>query len=226
MQRRGVLPPDAPDPRIDLARRVRELAVPILGLVPQPSLEDTGSLDVAEGSDASGLLDASVGVTYTLWRNPDDRSDPVNLAALTPEIRAALERTTPWPRPQWLIEHIERQRYPQLWLAVRTTWRRDGGIDLAEALVDHFDDVVGRDDGEDWADHRSAALRAAEEALRATTIQIDAVTSEAVEMDSHETLYAIGAHASPTTVATVVLPRRELRYVDIALATRPPGPFD
>jgi len=226
MRRSGVLPEDAPDPRIARVQRLLELPTSVLGLVPQPSVEDTDTLDLAEGSDAAGLLDVSVGITYTLWRNPADHSDPVNLAALTPEMRAIIEQTTPWPRPQWLIEHIERQRYPQLWLAVRTTWRRDGGVNLTEALIDHLEDVAGRGDGEHWADRRSVALRAAEATRRDTTIEVNGATRDAVEIGTHPPLYAVGTRVSPTTVATVVLPRRDLRYVEIALATRQPGPFD
>lgn len=224
MRRGGLLPANAPDPRIARAEHVRALPMTVLGLRPQPSLEDTDTLDLTEGSDASGLLDVAVGVTYTLWRNPEDRSDPVNLATLTPELRDAIERTTPWPRPQWLIDHIERQRYPQLRLAVRTTWRRGSGISLAEALVDHLEDVAAPGDGRNWASRRSASLRAVEETRRDITIEVNGAARKAVEVDSDPSLYAIGVRLSPATLATVVLPRRELRYVDIALATRRLGP--
>lgn len=36
----GILPEDAPDPRIEQAEELKLMPVPVMGLVPQPSLED------------------------------------------------------------------------------------------------------------------------------------------------------------------------------------------
>lgn len=58
------------------------MPIPVMGLTPQPSLEDTNSVGVSYGLDDRGYNEMTASITYTLWRNPDDRSDPVNLADL------------------------------------------------------------------------------------------------------------------------------------------------
>ena len=86
----------------------------------------------------------TVSVTYTLWRNPIDRPDPINLADLDEQARRALEAVPPWPRPAWLVEQVERMRYPQLWEAVRTTWNRDASerSSVRSVLVDHVNYIL------------------------------------------------------------------------------------
>lgn len=63
----------------------------------------------------------TVSMSATLWRNPVNKSDPVNLADLDEATRRALDEVPPWPRPAWLVESVERMRYPMLWEAVQTT---------------------------------------------------------------------------------------------------------
>ncbi|TWP33659.1 hypothetical protein [Leekyejoonella antrihumi] len=60
-------------------------------------------------------MDFSLSIRYPLWRNPADRADPVYLAELDEEKRSAIE-TVP-PRPRWLIDQVQRMRYPQPWEA-------------------------------------------------------------------------------------------------------------
>src|SRR5262249_7606316 len=112
----GILGEDAPDPRLEWIEQARQMPVPIIGLVPQRHREDWGAIGVGTGT-RNGVLDmCEVSVGYTLWRNPDDHDDPVNLASLDfPD-----ESEPPWPRPQWLIEQVRRMRYPMLWECVRT----------------------------------------------------------------------------------------------------------
>ena len=102
------------------------LPVPARGLVPQASLEDDGHLALTMQGQTQGqgetMTAMSVGVGYLLWRNPHDRSDPVNLADLDDQTRRSLDEVPPWPRPTWLIEAVERMRYPRLSEAVRTSW--------------------------------------------------------------------------------------------------------
>ncbi len=119
----GFLPEDAPDPRIAQAEKVKLLPVPVMGLVVQPNLEALGM----PGTMIAGMPEPShmtVSVSYTLWRNPADRFDPANLAELDESTRRALDGPFPVPRPAWLVERVERMRYPMLWEAVRTTWHR------------------------------------------------------------------------------------------------------
>ena len=118
----GIVPEDAPDPRQELIARLRQMPVSILGLAPQPHVEDWGGFG-AQASERNGAIEQmSALLTYTLWRNPDDPTDPANLAELNKDTRAALDTSPPWSRPRWLLEGGERMRYPTLWEAVRTTW--------------------------------------------------------------------------------------------------------
>ena len=66
----GILPEDAPDPRVEQAEQLKFMPIPVMGLVPQPSLEDADSIGLAYGQDNRGYSDMSVSVTYALWRNP------------------------------------------------------------------------------------------------------------------------------------------------------------
>ncbi len=195
-----------------------------MGLVRQPALDDDDDFGVSMGRDDSGLVDFSAAITYTLWRNPADRSDPINLARLDDATRALFERPT--PRPPWLAERLESLRYPKLWEAVRTTWTREapGASWLADQLLQHLDYILmnqydaDEDDSTDPGDpppDRPPAMN------HDATVRVDNVETPAVEVDSDAHLYAIGVRISPTTVATAVLPRDELRYIDIAFQRRP-----
>lgn len=140
----GILPEDAPDPRVEQAEGLKLMPIPVMGLVSQPSLEDTDTVGLAYGQDDRGYSEMTVSVTYTLWRNPIDRPDPINLADLDEQARRALEAVPPWPRPAWLVEQVERMRYPQLWEAVRTTWNRDASerSSVRSVLVDHVNYIL------------------------------------------------------------------------------------
>lgn len=90
----GILPSDAPDPRAGWAERLKLMPIPVMGLAPQPSLEDTDSVGVTYGQDDRGYNEMTASITYTLWRNPDDRSDPVNLADLNEKTRRSIEEVS------------------------------------------------------------------------------------------------------------------------------------
>lgn len=231
----GVLPPDAPDPRIELAERVRALPFAVYELAPQPALEDHDSLGYTEVGGIGGTTQVAVSISYTLWRNPDDHEDPVNLAELDEGTREALDEPPPWPRPAWLIEQAERMRYRMLWEAVRTTWTREPGEydSLPNQLVQHVNHILmnrsrpelaipdGPPTGPPpydgpWRPRLSAVNPAAR-------IEIDGTTVDAVEIDTDPFVYGIGAQISPEIVVTVVIPRAELPFVRIALATRAAG---
>ena len=125
MRSAGFLPEDAPDPRLAQAEKVRLMPVPVLGLVPQPSLDDINMESTTTSSGDSGMSQMSVSINYTLWCNPLDHSDPANLAELDESTRRALDEPAPHPRPAWLVEQVARMRYPMLWEAVRTSWHRE-----------------------------------------------------------------------------------------------------
>jgi hypothetical protein len=227
MQFAGVVHPDAPDPMDELRARVRTMAFPVMGLTPQPTVEDHGSFGLSDGHDANGLSEQSVSISYTLWRNPDDRADPANLADLDEQTRASLDHEPPWPRPAWLVEGAQRMRYPQLWEVVRTTWNRDRSeyTSLSHQLVGHTNYVLmnqfrmelGLQSGpmtdRDW--------QVTEPAVNPTAkLEIDGRSVSASEIDTDPFVYAIGAQISPDVVVTVVVSRVDLPYVRIALTTR------
>src|SRR5690606_12749222 len=143
MQFAGILPEDAPDPRRDRAEALKAMPIPVIGLVEQRTLElaDTGLSSQSDGTSFSMM---TVAESSTLWRNPDDRSDPINLADLDDATRRALDEVPPWPRPSWLIEEVERMRYPRLMEAVRTTWQREETeyTTRDRLIVDHANHIL------------------------------------------------------------------------------------
>jgi hypothetical protein len=169
-----------------------------------------------------------VSVSYTLWRKPDDRADPANLAELDPQTRAALDDEPPWPRPAWLLETVQRLRYPQLWEVVRTTWHRNTSeysylshqlaAHANHILMNRFPDELGLHPGSladrTWQVPASAVNPEA-------TLEIDEREVSASEIDADPLVYAVGAQLSPAVVVTVVLPRVDLPYIFLALQTRP-----
>lgn len=227
----GVLPPDAPEPGDERSERVRALPFPIYGLVPQRSLEEHDPPGLTEMGGTHGPMQMSVAITYTLWRNPDDQDDPVNLAEYPEHSRAALYEEPPWPRPRWLVAHVKRMRYRTLSEAVRTTWTREPWEyatlpnqlvhHVNHILMNHFRAELGLPDGppsgppheEPW----QARLSAVNPHAR---VEIDGSTLDAIEIDTDPFVYGIGAQLSPETVVTVVIPRVELPHVRIALARR------
>jgi hypothetical protein len=183
--------------------------------------------NVMSSQGTAGLRQMSVSINYTLWRNPDDRSEPVNLADLDDSTRRAVDQPSPVPRPAWLIEQVERMRYPMLWEAVRTTWTRDMSKFSAPSrlLVDHanhiltnrFRDELGlSDEGAD----RFAAPLAERTVNTRTTVTVDGIETHALEIDTDPFVYAIGVQLTASTVLTAVVPRDDLGYVRLEFARR------
>ncbi|GAA5209716.1 hypothetical protein GCM10025774_23850 [Microbacterium kyungheense] len=228
-----MLPPDAPDPMDGLRDRVRALPFPVMGLAPQPSIEDFDAFSLAETSGADGASSITVGLNYTLWRNPDDRDDPVNLADLDDEARAGLDVDPPWPRPTWLLDYVERLHHPQLSEAVWTTWDRDPSEQTTPArhLVDHVNHVLMNGFREELGlpvgppppgyDPFAGDWRVTASAVNPrATLEVDGTEREASEIDTDPFVYGIGVRLAPDRVATVVVARDHLPYLRVALATR------
>lgn len=223
----GVLPEDAPDPRMEASRQLLDLPFPLMGLSPQPTIEDTKAPAITQGADAQGRSHLAVGLSYRLWRNPQDRADPLNLKDLDESERAAIDSVPPWPRPAWLVEYVEMMRYPLLWEAVRTSWARTPSpyTSPRRQLVDHtnyilmnqFREVLGLPSGPTtdgpWQ-VREASVNAA------ATLEIDGNVVPAFEIDTDPFVYAIGAQLRPDVVTTVVISREHLPYVHVALSTQ------
>lgn len=223
----GLLPPDAPDPRIAAEARLQQIAFPVLGLEPQPALEDYGDIGFEESTGPSGLHELTVGLSYLLRRDPAHPDDPINLVDPEDASRPELMVDPAWPRPEWLVRMTERMRYPHLWEAVWTTWTRDrvGAADLPARLVHHANHVLmnrfheelgvpfGAFDDPSWKVKESAVNPA-------VAITVDGVRFAASEIDTDPFVYAVGVTLDDARVATVVVPRDELPYVRLALHTR------
>ncbi|WP_156366435.1 hypothetical protein [Microbacterium sp. No. 7] len=228
MRSLGVLPPDAPDPRDATSARLRTLSFPVMGLAPQRTIEDDGAIGFTEGSGGDGgVWHVAVSVGYALWRNPDDRDDPVNLADLDERTRASLEEEPPWPRPAWLVEAAQRMRYRRLWETVRTSWHRDRDerTTLERQLVDHVNYVLMNSFREELGLQpgplTDRAWMVSETSVRrGVTLVVDGDAHDACEIDTDPFVYAIGARLSDELVVTVVVPRDDLHHVRIALVTR------
>ena len=222
----GVVPADAPDPFAHAEERVRALPFPVWGFVPQRSIEDDRAPGLGMTSYGEGFGRIEVALGYTVWRNPDDHDDPVNLAELDERTRAALDEVPPWPRPDWLVQGVERMRYPRLSEAVRTTWRREPAPgDLVDEIVHHANHILmnrfreelglpaGPTTTTDWQVTPTAVNPT-------SSIMIDGTQMPSVEIDTDPFVYAIGVRIADDLIVTAVLPREFLPLLKIELARR------
>ncbi|MET3175117.1 UNVERIFIED_ORG: hypothetical protein ABIB52_002979 [Arthrobacter sp. UYCu721] len=223
----GILPEDAPDPRVEQAERLKLMPIPVMGLVPQPSLEDTDTVGLGYAQDARGYSEMTASVTYTIWRNPIDRSDPINLSDLDEQTRRAIEDVPPWPRPAWLVEQVERMRYPQLWEAVRTTWHRDSSerTSVRSMLVDHVNYILMNQyrhelelSNNPWDQPAPAVTDLTVNGQ--VSVLVNGVEVPAAEVDTDPFVYGIGAELAGGGVVTAVLPRAELKLIQVQFTTR------
>jgi hypothetical protein len=224
----GVVDEHEPDPRLRWREQARRMPMPIVGLVSQPHLEDWGAIGMGSGT-RNGVLDScEASISYTLWRNPDEPDDPVNLAELDDEQSRALEAEPPWPRPQWLVEQVRRMRYPMLWECVRTQWSREPGVfDTVQArlvahvnhiLVNQFRQtrVVGDDppyEVDNPVDERCVEPR--------IPVLVDGIARDGVRIDTDPHVYGLAVDLDARTVLTAAIPRDALPYLEIAFAVRP-----
>jgi len=224
----GIAGEDEPDPRLRWREQARGLPVPIVGLVPQPHLEDWDAIGVASGTRAGVLESCEVSIGYTLWRNPDDPADPVNLAELDDQQRRALAAEPAWPRPPWLVEQLRRMRYPMLWDCVRTRWslEPDESDTVESWLVAHVNDVLTnhfrpeRVASDDRPYELDGPVRE-QCAQRGIPILVDGVTRDGFRIDTDPHVYGLAAALDPHTVLTAAIPRDALPYLEIAFAARP-----
>ena len=225
----GVVGDDEPDPRLRWHEQARRLPMPIVGLVPQPHLEDWGAIGVGSGT-RNGVLDScEANVSYTLWRNPDEPDDPVNLAELDEQQRRALEAAPAGPRPRWLVEQVRRMRYPMLWECVRTQWSREpGGFDTVQTqLVAHVNHILVNQFRQPWVvgddppyevdnpvDERCVEAR--------IPVLIDGIARDGFRIDTDPHVYGLAVDLDARTVLTAAIPRDAMPYLQIAFAVRQP----
>lgn len=225
----GVVPEDAPDPRFEREELASTMPVPIIELVPQAAVE-FASFSVSTSSDGRAVNEMTVAVSATLWRNPTDKSDPVNLADLDDSTRRALDEDPPWPRPAWLIEAAERMRYPMLWEAVQTTWHLEESerSSLDAVLVHHVNHILMNEFREeaglglhDWDSPGMASERVVRHGV---DVLIDGALVSGAEIDTDPFVYAIGATLPSGGILTAVVPRDHLPYLRLEFRQRPLDP--
>lgn len=225
----GFLPEDAPDPSVASEARLRAVAFPVFPLRPQPALTRLPITGFTQMSGWAGHEELTVEFSYTLWRYPEDRSDPRNELELDEKTRRSLEEEPPWGRPAWLVEQAQLFRYPMLWSAVRTAWQASPDPErhaLAPLLVDHTNDVLrnvyreelglpaipaGFPDAGGWS--------ATPTAVSAASLTVDGRDRSALHIDTDPFVYAIGFREDDNLVCTVVLPRDSLSFLDLGITT-------
>ncbi|WP_127476404.1 hypothetical protein [Microbacterium sulfonylureivorans] len=226
MQFTGVLPEDAPDPRLEREQLVKTMPIPVMEFAPQAALEFP-DFSVTTTGNGSGLDEMSVSISATLWRNPVDKSDPVNLAELDDTTRRSIEEIPPWPRPAWLIEHVERMRYPVLMEAVQTTWQRQDSerSTLDARLVHHANHILMnqfRDElGLGVHDWDSPAFTSERVVRHGVQVLIDGACLSGAEIDTDPFVYAVGAKLPTGGTLTVVVPREHLPHLTLEFVQRP-----
>lgn len=225
---------DAPDPSVESEARVRALSFPVFRLRPQPSLTRIAGASFMEmGAPAGmgapiGLAESSVSFSYTLWRHPDDHSDPRNEIELDPAIRRSIEEEPPWGRPAWLIEQAQIFKYPMLWEAVQTSWQASPDPErhsLAQQLIDHANHVLRNRFREELglpvlpSEEDDGGWEAKTSAVRDAFVTVDGQDRPAVQIDTDPFVYAVGFRVDENVVCTTVVPRGSLPLIDVALTT-------
>lgn len=226
MEYGGVVPTDAPDPSIEAEARLRSLDFPVFQLKPQPSLTRVPIVGYVESNGPAGQDELSVLFTYTLWKYPDDHSEPRNEIELDERTRRSIEEEPPWGRPAWLIEQSQIFRYPMLWEAVRTARYASPDRELhslPQQLVEHtnhvlrnsFREELGLPAGPSTHNDWNATATAVTEA----SVNVDGRDRPAVQIDTDPFVYAVGFRVDEHVVCTSVLPRESLPFLDLFLTT-------
>ncbi|GAA1212394.1 hypothetical protein [Rhodoglobus aureus] len=221
----GVLPEDAPDPRARHAELLKRMPIPVVEFVAQPSVQVT-DISVNSATDRYGCSAMTASVSATLWRNPDNKSDPVNLADLDDDSRHAIEEVPPWPRPAWLIERVESMRFPSLWEAVQTNWHREESElnALDSLLIQHTNYILMNQFREELGlsarDWDAPAPLSERTATRPIDVSIDREAVSGIEIDTDPFVYAVGAKLANGGTLTAVIAREHLPFITVQFASR------
>ncbi|MDN3311766.1 hypothetical protein QWJ90_12585 [Microbacterium oryzae] len=231
MQYVEVAPENMPDPRVEALEKLREMPVPAMTLIPQPHAELSDLPGIQQSRDSRGISEMSVSFSYTLIRNPEDRSSPENLTTLDEDTKRALDEfPSSSSRPEWLTELTEQLRYPRLWEAVRTSWFRDEtDYSTPDAvLVEHVNHVLRNSyRAERGLEGRAGSLPPAPDVTtRAVqhhgSLTLEGVPLNALVVDTDPHVYAIGATTRNGGIVTVVLPREEIERIQVELQAHLP----
>ena len=209
-----------PPPTVDEVARL--FSVPMMSFVAQPSLQELAVGTTASSSNGGAMTLDSVSLTYTLWLNPLDRNDPVNLADLSDSEREALDAPPVRPLPKWMMERRELMRYPMLWEAVLTTRKSDAEWQTPEStLVGHVNHVVMNT----FREQRVVGgipgeldSPVTERHIQPGTVPVDGVDVPAMRIDTDPHVYAVGADLGDR-ILTAVVARDHLSSVTMAFVT-------
>jgi len=210
-----------PPPTVDEVAAL--FTVPMMSFVAQPSLQELAVGTTGSSSNGGEMTLDSVSLTYTLWRNPRDRNDPVNLGDLSESDRQALDAPPVRPLPDWMMERRELMRYPMLWEAVLTTRNSDAEWQTPEStLVGHVNHVLTnafRDQRVVGGIPGELDSPVTERHIQPVTIPVDGVDVPAMQIDSDPNVYAVGADLGDR-ILTAVVSRDHLSSVTMAFVTR------
>jgi len=213
-----------PPPTVDTAAAV--FGAPVIGFVTQPSLSEFGVATSGSSTNGGPVVPDSLSISYTLWRNPQDHDDPVNLAELSGFERDSLEEEPVRPLPAWMLEFRRLARYPSLWEAVMTTrvrdpaWQTPTSVLVAHTnyvLTNTFRDqrVVGGVTGE-------LDSPVAEHHLERASVSLDGIDVPGWRIDTDPHVYSVGADLGDR-ILTAVVARDHLPQVILAFETRAGG---
>lgn len=229
MEFAGFLPEDAPDPRAASEARLRAVSFPVFELLPQPAVTRLPITGFTETSGWAGHEELTVEFSYTLWRYPEDRSDPRNEIELDEQTRRDIEEEPPWGRPAWLAEQAQLFRYPMLWSAVRTAWQASPDPErhaLTSVLIDHTNDVLRNVYREQLglpavptSFPDAGGWRATPMVVAPASLTVDGRDRSGLHIDTDPFVYACGFRADDGVVCTIVLPRDSLPFLDLEITT-------
>ena len=215
-------PMDVPPPP-SVGAAAATFGSPVVGFLRQPSLSELGVATVSSSANGGPVIPESLAISYTLWRNPEDRDDPANLADLTMQEREALEQEPVRPLPDWMLDTRRLLRYPSLWEAAMTTRVLNPEWQTAESvLVLHTNHILTNT----FRDQRVLGdfpgqldSPVTEHHIERVSISIDSVEVPGLRIDTDPHVYAVGADLGDR-ILTAVVARDHLPYVVVAFETR------
>lgn len=221
----GVIPEDAPDPRLAAQERLRDVPFPVRELTPQPALSRLPGAGFVEGGVGSAHEEWSVTFGYTFWRHPENHDDPRNQRELDERTRRSIEEEPPWGRPAWVRDMAQLFRYPMLHDAVRTTRY---GVERTDAtvssqLVHHANHVLRNSFREQLGLPIPIGVHFAGEvppsSVAPAELVVDGEPRTALHIDTDPFVYAVGFEVAERVICTVVLDRDALPFLDLAVST-------
>jgi hypothetical protein len=223
MEFAGVIPEDAPDPRLAADARVRAVPFPVMELTPQPALSRLPIPGSAESGIGTALEEWSMIFGYTFWRHPENRDDPRNERELDERARRSIQDEPPWGRPAWLIEMAQVFRYPMLQDAVRTTRYGSERVDatVSNQLVHHANHVLRNS----FREQLGLPVRigpnfggeVSHSAVAPASLVVDGERRSALHIDTDPFVYAVGVDVAERVICTVVVDREVLPFLDLAV---------